>query len=113
MLSAVQHLFLPRASRSVEDVSLKSRDVEHTAVSLWLSFSFIWLVTVLSLLFLRGDVLVPLGTAAIEPALPANPQLQLILQQARRSMIAGSGRIVMVRAGKSRVLVIRAAGSYS
>ncbi|PHJ21260.1 serine esterase protein [Cystoisospora suis] len=44
----------------------------------------------------RGDILVPLGTAAIEPALPSNPQLQLLLQQARRSMIAGCGRIVMI-----------------
>lgn len=46
----------------------------------------------------------PLGTAAIEPALPSNPQLQLLLQQARRSMIAGSGRIVMVRPRRRKVL---------
>ncbi|PFH37320.1 serine esterase (DUF676) protein [Besnoitia besnoiti] len=44
----------------------------------------------------RGDVLVPLGTAAIDPSLPSNPELQRILQQTRRSMIVGAGRVVMV-----------------
>ncbi|KEP66903.1 UNVERIFIED_CONTAM: serine esterase (DUF676) protein [Hammondia hammondi] len=44
----------------------------------------------------RGDVLVPLGTAAIDPTLPANTELQKILQCTPRSMIVGSGRVVMI-----------------
>ncbi|CBZ53750.1 hypothetical protein NCLIV_035320 [Neospora caninum Liverpool] len=44
----------------------------------------------------RGDILVPLGTAAIDPSLPANAELQKILNCTPRSMIVGSGRVVMI-----------------